>query len=217
MSEQKIYRFSGTALDVEWDERLCIHIAECGNARGELFVGGRQPWCQPDLVPGEEVMEVVRRCPSGALSFTTKEGGAAERAAPRNTVQVSYNGPYFVQGELAIEGAPEDMPGIRFRAALCRCGESRNKPFCDNSHEAAGFKDYGAVGERGEAPGAEGGPLAIRARKDGPLVLTGNLTLRAASGRDAWHGKETALCRCGASKNKPFCDGSHKAAGFKSE
>jgi len=53
---------------------------------------------------------------------------------------VTYNGPLFARGELAIEGAPDDMPAVRFRAALCRCGQSKNKPFCDGSHKAAGFQ-----------------------------------------------------------------------------
>ncbi|MGD9410185.1 MAG: CDGSH iron-sulfur domain-containing protein, partial [Thiohalocapsa sp.] len=49
---------------------------------------------------------------------------------------------------------------------------------------------------------------------NGPLMLEGNLSIRAASGRVAWQGEKAFLCRCGASKNKPFCDGSHKDAGF---
>ena len=81
------------------------------------------------------------------------------------------------------------MPGVRFRAALCRCGLSKNKPFCDNSHETAGFKDYGAVGERGDGLKAEGGTLEIKPIKDGPLHVKGNLTVdRGQRGRPRWHG-----------------------------
>ena len=135
----------------------------------------------------------------------------------RNTIAVGYNGPLFVRGDLAIEGAPADMPGVRFRAALCRCGQSKNKPFCDNGHEAAGFEDSGAVGEKGGGLTAEGGALAIKPIKDGPLQIKGNLTIVAGSGLERWRGVETWLCRCGQSKNKPFCDGTHKKVGFKSE
>ena len=108
------------------------------------------------------------------------------------------------------------MPGVSFRAALCRCGQSQRKPFCDNSHDAAGFKDSGAVGETGEGLTAEGGRLEIKPVKDGPLKVTGNLTLIAGSGVERWRGAQTWLCRCGGSKNKPFCDGTHKKIGFKS-
>jgi len=214
MSKSPLYRYPGKEVEVTWDQRLCIHISECTRAKGDLFVPKRQPWCQPDVTTVAEVVEVCERCPSGALVHEVKDGRTVEAPAARNTINVTYNGPLFARGELAIEGAPADMPGVRFRAALCRCGQSKNKPFCDNSHEAAGFKDSGAVGERGDGPQTEGGKLAIKPLKNGPLQVTGNLTIVAGNGRERWRGAQTWLCRCGQSKNKPFCDGSHKAAGF---
>jgi len=217
MDEEKVTTYPGDEIDVQWDSRLCIHIGECGYARGELFVGGRNPWCQPDLVSTDETMDVVSRCPSGALSYQVKNGSASEVPAAENTVQVAYNGPLYVQGDLDIEGATDDMPGLNYRAALCRCGLSSNKPYCDNSHTGGKFTDFGAVGEQGDGFEKAGGKLGITALTDGPLLLAGNFTIIAASGRSAWRGTETALCRCGQSKNKPFCDGSHTEAGFKTE
>ncbi|NJM67569.1 MAG: hypothetical protein HC851_18805 [Acaryochloris sp. RU_4_1] len=214
MSDTHIYNYPGKDIDVTWDQRLCIHIGECGRAKGELFVGGRNPWCQPNLVSSEEVVDVVGRCPTGALTYQHKVGGSPETSANTNTVVVSYNGPLFVRGDLDIDGATEDMTGVKFRTALCRCGQSEHKPFCDNSHEKVEFQDYGAVGETGQELNQTGGKLTIKRVKDGPLLLSGNVTMIASSGREAWHGTHTALCRCGASKNKPFCDGSHQAAGF---
>jgi len=215
MSGKKVFEFTGQAIDVQWDRGLCIHMAECGNAQGELFQAGRDPWCIPDKCSTDQVREIVERCPSGALSYRDKTG-APEKAPGANVVAVVYKGPLFVSGDLEIEGAPPNLPGVRFRAALCRCGDSKNKPFCDNSHLTSGFEDYGSVGEKGPGLGTAGGRLAIKPLTDGPLLFKGNLTLRSASGRIAWQGTQTALCRCGASKNKPFCDGSHKDAGFKS-
>lgn len=216
MSNDKT-KYDGEKINVEWDGRLCIHIGECGSSEGDLFVGGRNPWCKPDLVSVDEVVDVVKRCPTGAITFESDDGSVTETADTENTVTVSYQGPYFIRGDLEIEGARDDMPGVKFRAALCRCGASKNKPFCDNSHEEIGFKDYGAIGEKGETIGSTGGQLKVTQVKDGPIMLNGNVVLRASSGRIAWSGEKVALCRCGASKNKPFCDGSHKAAGFKSE
>lgn len=214
MSDEKISQYPGKNIDVQWDGRLCIHVGECGYSEGELFIGGRDPWCQPDRVNDENVRDVIRRCPSGALSYIDKASGDNEQSADINTVRVSYNGPLYIQGDLEIENVPDDMPGVRFRAALCRCGQSNNKPFCDNSHLKAGFEDFAAVGEKGESLEVQGGTLVIKPLKDGPLLLTGNIVIFAGSGRLAWQGKQAALCRCGHSKNKPFCDGSHKAAGF---
>ena len=217
MSDQELSRYEGQKMDVDWDGRLCIHMGECGRAKGELFVGDRQPWCQPDRLTVDDVVDVVERCPTGALTYHGKDGRNAETAAPENVVMVTYNGPLFVRGDLALQGAPVDMPGVRFRVALCRCGKSNRKPFCDNSHETTGFRDYGAVGEKGPGLKNRGGKLAIKPLKDGPLLLSGNVTLKAGSGRVAWEGESVALCRCGESKNKPFCDGSHKETGFGSE
>jgi CDGSH-type Zn-finger protein/uncharacterized Fe-S cluster protein YjdI len=214
MSDENVFQYPGAEIDVQWDGRLCIHVGECGTARNELFVAGREPWCVPDTCGPAEVREIVERCPSGALTYRDK-AGASEQVPAENTVTVVYNGPLYVTGDLAIAGAPADMPGVRRRAALCRCGASKNKPFCDNSHLQAGFRDFGAVGERGPGLAAAGGSLSIKPLTDGPLLVIGNLTIRAGTGRVAWQGTTVALCRCGASQNKPFCDGSHKEAGFR--
>jgi CDGSH-type Zn-finger protein/uncharacterized Fe-S cluster protein YjdI len=232
MSGDEIFKYPGKKSDVYWNGNLCIHIGECGRAKGELFINGRQPWCQPNLASNEEIEDVVQRCPTGALTYqhkdaykdvggrvesgTETEGSNTEQAAAENTIHVTYNGPLYFKGDLDIEGAPGDPSAVEFRTALCRCGQSKNKPFCDNSHEDAGFRDYGAVGEAGEGLKETGGKLNITLRPDGPILVKGNVTITTASGRQAWQGKETALCRCGASQNKPFCDGKHKEAGFKS-
>lgn len=217
MTEANTFDYPGQDVDVTWDRRLCIHIGECGRAQGELFVAGRKPWCQPDAISLAVVVDVVERCPTGALTYQVKDGSISETAAPANTVRVTYNGPLFVRGELDIQGIPKDMPSVKFRAALCRCGRSQQKPFCDNQHESANFRDYGAVGETGTGLESVGGKLTITPLKDGPLLVSGNVAIEASSGREAWTGMTAALCRCGASQNKPFCDGAHVAAGFISE
>jgi len=216
MASEKVFKYPGERATVAWHGRLCIHIGECGRAAGDLFVGGRKPWCQPDLADDEEIADVVLRCPTGALTVEYADGSRAETAEAENTVNVAYNGPLFLRGDLDIDGAPGNAPGLNFRAALCRCGKSANKPFCDNSHERQEFRDYGAVGEVGDANAAQGGTLRIRPAENGPLVLTGNVTIVSSSGRDSWRGSKVALCRCGASNNKPFCDGQHKKIGFTS-
>lgn len=216
MSGKKpVFKYPGRSIDVFWDGRLCIHIGECGRAEGDLFVGGRKPWCQPDVATVEDVADVCERCPTGALSYKVRDGSREERASAVNTVTVVSRGPLYFRGRLQIDGVEEDQPGLRYRAALCRCGQSGNKPFCDNSHEKAGFSDYGAVGSTGETAAGPSGPLEVKAAPDGPLIVSGNFTIVAGTGREAWRGGRAALCRCGESANKPFCDGSHKAAGFK--
>lgn len=220
MSDAKppLHTYPGEAIDVQWDGRLCIHIGECGRAEGDLFIGGRQPWCNPNLGgSAEEVAEVCQRCPTGALSYTRKDEGAAEQAPAENTVVVANDGPLYISGQLSIDGAAEDMAAVGYRAALCRCGASKNKPFCDNSHREIRFEDQGAVGSKGAASIEAGGPLEVKRAPNGPLLVNGSFTIVSGSGRTAWRGTRAALCRCGESKNKPFCDGAHKAAGFQAD
>ena len=215
MANKKVFSFPGKKANVSWNSGLCIHIGECGQAKGDLFTGGRKPWCQPDLASDSEVKDIVMRCPTGALSVDFIDSAYSETAHTENSIHVAYDGPLFVRGKLDIEAAPSDAPGLKFRAALCRCGQSKNKPFCDNSHESDGFKDYGAVGETGDTAVDLVGPLSIKAVTDGPLMIKGNVAIFSSSGRESWRGSQVALCRCGASKNKPFCDGSHQSIGFK--
>jgi len=213
-----VKEFKGQDIAVHWNKKLCIGIGECGRATGNFVVGGRDPWMNPDEAKdAAEVKNVCERCPSGALTASLNGHSADETAPPENTIHVGYNGPLFIKGELEIDGAPEDGPGTQFRAALCRCGQSKNMPFCDNSHIEAGFRDKGAVGRSGDADIEAGGPLKVTPMKDASNIVSGNLTIYASGGRKVWQGKRVSLCRCGASKNKPFCDGSHKEISFKAD
>ncbi|MDH3284660.1 MAG: CDGSH iron-sulfur domain-containing protein [Acidobacteriota bacterium] len=218
MSNKKIFRYDGEKMEVSWDGRLCIHVGECTRAQGELFVSGRNPWGEPDRCDADYVAEVVRRCPTGALTYRRKDGGAADETPSANVVTLANNGPLYVEGDLRIDGGSDDESGVRRRAALCRCGDSKNKPFCDNTHEKEEFRDRGALGVTGLGQlEATGGPLEIKRAPNGPLLVTGSFVIRTAAGREGWRGTKAALCRCGASKSKPFCDGSHKDAGFQAD
>ncbi|PIQ63748.1 MAG: hypothetical protein COV99_01585 [Bacteroidetes bacterium CG12_big_fil_rev_8_21_14_0_65_60_17] len=217
MSKRKKLTFEGEERTVSWDAGLCIHAAECVRDRSDLFVYGRKPWGQPDLVDAGTVDAVVARCPSGALVARDTDGRVQGDTPPGNTVTVCPDGPLYFEGQLEVDGADRDMEGVRFRAALCRCGASKNKPFCDNSHKQSGFDDSGAVGQEGPGLESEGGPLKVGRAPNGPLLIGGNLSIRAASGQVRWKGTKVALCRCGHSQNKPFCDGAHRDANFEAE
>lgn len=207
--EKETKTYPGTEVTVEWQRKLCIHVGECGRANDALFIAKRDPWCDPDEVEVARVAEIVERCPTGALSYT-REDNRQESRPLQNTVHVASNGPLYLRGLLEIQGLTQAPKGLKYRAALCRCGASKNTPFCDGSHTEARFEDAGAVGESGEALTSTDGPLQVNPMKNGPLVLRGNMCLYSGSGRKAWQGQQVSLCRCGASANKPFCDGSHR-------
>jgi len=104
-----------------------------------------------------------------------------------------------------------------FRLTLCRCGASARKPYCDGSHASTQFVASGEVAAAESNPLAQrDGPLTVEPVKDGPLHVTGNLEVITGTGKTVNRVTETWLCRCGQSKNKPYCDGSHRGAGFRS-
>jgi CDGSH-type Zn-finger protein len=171
------------------------------------------PWIDADAANTEATIAVITKCPSGALRFRPEGTTPAEGAPGVNTIRVWEDGPLAVHAELNVGGNTSSH-----RATLCRCGKSFNKPYCDKMHEKSGFKATGEP-ESGEAEtlAVKNGPLNVTPTKDGPLHVEGALEVCSASGRTITRSMETWLCRCGHSKNKPFCDGSHEAAGFKAD
>jgi CDGSH-type Zn-finger protein/uncharacterized Fe-S cluster protein YjdI len=213
----KVHRYEGTALAVLYDPQRCIHAAECVRGLPEVFDSAQRPWIAPDGAAADRLAEVIRRCPSGALHYERKDGGEPEEPAAENVVTVVPDGPLEVRGRIEI-ASPDGTLFLRnSRATLCRCGASRNKPFCDRSHVEAGFHDPGVWPGNGvEATAGEGDVMHVVCCQDGPLVFQGAFELRDASGHSTPL-RRRALCRCGGSAEKPFCDGSHARIGFKTE
>ena len=139
---RKVYR--GQDIEVSFDLDLCIHVAECLRGEPSVFKLNRRPWILPDSAGAAEVAEVVRRCPSGALLYHRHDGAQDEDPDGPTKVTPIKNGPLLVTGKVEVrreDGTVEVLP----RASLCRCGESNNKPFCDNQHIAAGFRAPGVA------------------------------------------------------------------------
>lgn len=144
-----------------------------------------------------------------ALSGGTAATAPAAAAPAEARVRVCEDGPLEAEGALWIAGAPAR------HARLCRCGRSAHKPYCDGSHADTGFTADGEIPPIDEPQAAvPPGLLRIQPVADGPLVLWGAVELCSDSGRVITRCTGPTLCRCGHSANKPFCDGSHAAAGF---
>src|SRR5262249_36398304 len=139
-----------------------------------------------------------------------------EAPAARNTLSVQANGPNYLRGDLAFVDDAGTVLATETRVALCRCGGSQHKPYCDGSHRTNGFQDPGVLPQSAApTPGAAaGGRLTILAKQNGPIKCVGALTA-IGGGRQAF-AEVTFLCRCGHSGNKPYCDGTHKRIGFRS-
>jgi CDGSH-type Zn-finger protein/uncharacterized Fe-S cluster protein YjdI len=213
MSSTKAY--AGPQITVTFDSSRCIHAGECVRGLPAVFDARAQPWIQPGNAGAEAIAEVVTRCPSGALRVTWKDGRAAEPAPTCNEARVCADGPLYLRGAVELRDAAGNLLARETRVALCRCGASRRKPYCDGSHAKAGFADAGQVADN-VAFGAEQaeGPLVVTVLADGPLQVKGKLVIKGAQEAIGFGGEQCWLCRCGASGKKPFCDGSHKKAGF---
>jgi CDGSH-type Zn-finger protein/uncharacterized Fe-S cluster protein YjdI len=214
--DSRLRHYTGEGIEVSYDAQRCIHVAECLRGLPAVFDRARRPWILPSAASNDATAEVVARCPSGALHFARTDGGATEKPPEQATIVPTRGGPLYVRGCVRLRLSDGSTLLEESRLALCRCGQSRNKPFCDNAHRASSFADPGAV-ESGGEPGATGEGLSITAIDDGPLLVKGSFTLRGADGQGPFHATEVELCRCGASSTKPFCDGSHERLGFRSE
>ncbi|MBK7535860.1 MAG: CDGSH iron-sulfur domain-containing protein [Myxococcales bacterium] len=204
----------GTHLTLTFDSSRCVHSRNCVLSAPAVFRANIEgPWIHPDAMPVEDLIAVARQCPSGAIEYQRHDGGAEETAPPVNVLRVRENGPLAVTAQIELSAGGQTCSATRL--TLCRCGHSKNKPFCDGAHATAGFVATGEPDTRASEPlAARDGVLGISAAPNGPLLVTGNLEICSGTGRTVDRVSKCALCRCGESKNKPFCDGSHRVAGF---
>jgi CDGSH-type Zn-finger protein len=182
-----------------------------------VFDPQKKPWIQPDNASAEEIADVIERCPTGALHYKLKNSSRTEEPSIKNRIQLQKNGPIYFFGDIEVQDAEGNTLLEDTRFALCRCGGSSNKPACDNSHEkldwSAGVDaDTSRMPEIDEEKHAN---LIIKLMDNGPAILEGSYTLESPEIGSYSSDKGIALCRCGASSNKPFCDGTHKDIGFK--
>ena len=127
-------------IEVTFEPRLCIHAAYCLAGLPEVFNVEERRWIQLEHGEPDDVARVVMTCPTGALQFHRLDGGTPEEPDERYTIQPRLNGPLFVRGDIEIlDGAGNVIEHVT-RAALCRCGASGNKPFCDGTHRSIGFR-----------------------------------------------------------------------------
>lgn len=139
------HNYTNGEVTIVWKPDTCIHATLCWKGLNKVFNPGKRPWIEPTGATTDQIIEQVRKCPSGALSYfmnDAEDSGKeviAEDAQMLN-IEVTANGPYVIKTSCTIrhsDGRSEIKPG---KTALCRCGGSHNKPFCDGSHRKNGFE-----------------------------------------------------------------------------
>jgi CDGSH-type Zn-finger protein len=180
------------------------HSRFCVTGAPTVFLANVKGGLVPDAI---ERWSRLHACPSGAIRYVRRRR-SQEIAPPESDA---------AGGTYALAATCVRWSANGYRATLCRCGASKNKPFCDGSHQAVGFAATGEPQTRSsEMLAIRDGPLAIDPQPDGPLRVRGNLEIVSGTGRVIARITNAKLCRCGASGSKPFCDGSHARVGFKS-
>ena len=131
--------YANDAIEVHWEPKLCIHARSCVRGLPGVFDPDRRPWVDVDAADADAIAATVLTCPTGALHFRRLDGGPQEEPQ-ETTVEVLPNGPLVVRGEVRIEDVDGRLICEDTRVALCRCGGSENKPFCDGTHRRIGFR-----------------------------------------------------------------------------
>src|ERR687897_1428959 len=142
-TKDKRKNYVGKEITIHDNRRICSHAAECVNHLSSVFKFNSRPWINPDSARTKEIIDTVRKCPSGALSYSINGIEYRDPDEREPMVTVSKNGPYLITGGIDLmgdniqwaEGASKE------HYTLCRCGASNYKPFCDGMHKTINFRD----------------------------------------------------------------------------
>lgn len=213
--DQDIHEYNSEDITVSYDSKRCIHAAECVKNLRSVFDPDKKPWIQPENASAEKIKKAVHHCPTGALKYSND---SEERPARTNSITIGPDGPLYLRGDIEIKNTDGETILEDTRVALCRCGASENKPFCDNSHENIEFEAPAGFDESKLRPtdndNSDDGKLILRLMENGPILVEGKYEVYSIANQRASSKKNVAFCRCGQSSTKPFCDGTHKDVGF---
>ena len=137
--KDKRNNYVGKEITVHDNRGVCAHIGNCTANLSSVFNSKAKPWIDANGAEAKTIIETVRSCPSGALSYSIDDVEGYEERDP--TITVSKDGPYYVTGGVELEDEPRGEGASLEHYALCRCGGSKNKPFCDGTHWYIDFKD----------------------------------------------------------------------------
>ncbi len=143
---QSTHHYTNGEITIVWKPATCIHSRICWTELREVFDPVKRPWIDMASSTTERIIEQVRKCPSGALSYFRNEPNSSnpetvsgERAEILN-IQVLPNGPLVIHTGCTITHSDGNTEIREGKTSLCRCGASGNKPFCDGSHKKIEFK-----------------------------------------------------------------------------
>ncbi|MFT5055845.1 MAG: putative Fe-S cluster protein YjdI [Pseudoalteromonas distincta] len=132
--------YTNGELTIAWKPTKCIHAAECVKALPKVYDPERKPWIVAEGANTQDLKDQIAKCPSGALSYFMNGEENKEESKLETKIEVLENGPLLIYGTLKITDKEGNAESKNRTTAFCRCGASRNKPYCDGAHINAGFK-----------------------------------------------------------------------------
>lgn len=139
-SADKRESYAAGRVTIHDNRSICAHAGHCTDSLQTVFRTKSEPWIDAAGGAVEEIAAAVRRCPSGALSYTLDKAAVVDEARPPS-ITVTKDGPYAIEGGVGLLGQSWAQGASTEHYTLCRCGASKNKPFCDGTHWSVGFKD----------------------------------------------------------------------------
>lgn len=152
-----MYReYRNSELIVYWDSTLCIHVSECVKALPQVFRPQERPWVNLEAASAAEIIRAIDLCPTGALRYSLPAGstvnpalaggpGAINRAGnPEVSIKAVAEGALLVDGPVKLTDNNGTTLKTGKKVALCCCGKSQNKPFCDGRHKSAASEEQPA-------------------------------------------------------------------------
>jgi CDGSH-type Zn-finger protein len=141
--KDKRKNYAGKEITIHDNRKICSHAAECVNNLPSVFKFNSRPWINPDEAEILQIINTIKKCPSGALSYSIDGVEYRDQNERKPMVTVSKDGPYLITGGVDLIGNDiQFAEGFsKEHYTLCRCGASNNKPFCDGMHRTINFND----------------------------------------------------------------------------
>ena len=148
-------KYSNSEITVHWKPAKCIHATTCYRELRKVFDPRKRPWVDMYGAPTDDILDIVRRCPTNALTFEWNEEGQISDKPPESElsqeerlkeaenqpaeIRIMRDGPYVVEGDFTIIGSDGQEKKKMLMTSFCRCGASEEMPFCDGSHRLEDF------------------------------------------------------------------------------
>lgn len=139
--EDKTIEYVGKEITIFDNRGVCSADGACVRGSPNVFRKDKKPsWIFPDAESVRKSIETIENCPSGALSYKIRTQHI-QNMDREPAIKVAKNGPLEFVGWIRLIDDMESRSESHEHYTLCRCGGSKNKPFCDNKHKKIEFMD----------------------------------------------------------------------------